>query len=109
MFARHVTLKLRARSVAELPLVIENKVLPLLRRQKGFRDEITLVSSERLLAVGISIWDTKEDADAYNRTEFPEVFKALSELVEGTPKVETFEVTNSTFSKAAARSAAETF
>ena len=105
MFGRHVTMQLKANSVVELPRIIENDVLPLLRKQKGFRDEISFVSSERSLAVGISLWDTKEDAEAYNRAEYPEVLKALSEVVEGTPTVETFEVANSTLHKIAAKAA----
>jgi len=98
-------MKLKANSVVELPRIIEKDVLPLLRKQKGFRDEISFVSSERSLAVGISLWDTKEDAEAYSRAEYPEVLKALSEVVEGTPTVETFEVANSTLHKIAAKAA----
>ena len=105
MFGRHVTMKLKANSAVELPRIIENDVLPLLRKQKGFRDEISFVSPERLLAVAISLWDTKEDAEAYNRAEYPEVLKALSEVVVGTPTVETFEVANSTLHKIAAKAA----
>ena len=102
MFGRHVTMKLKANSVLELPRIIENEVLPLLRKQKGFRDEITFIAPERSEAVGNSFWDTKEDAQAYNSTGYPELLKALSTVVEGTPTVETFEVGNSTCHKLAA-------
>jgi len=105
MFTRHVTIKLKANSAAEFTRVIENENLPLLRKQKGFRDEITLVAPERSDALAISFWDTKEDAEAYNRTGYQEVLKTLSKVVEGVPKVETFEVANSTFHKIAARGA----
>jgi len=105
MFTRHVTIKLKANSAAEFTRVIENESLPLLRKQKGFRDEITLVAPERSDALAISFWDTKEDAEAYNRTGYQEVLKTLSKVVEGVPKVETFEVANSTFHKIAARGA----
>jgi heme-degrading monooxygenase HmoA len=105
MFGRHVTMKLKANSVVELPRIIENDVLPLLRKQKGFRDEITFVAPERSVALAISFWDTKGDAEAYNRAGYSEVLKTLSKLVEGTPKVETFEVANSTFHKGAAKTA----
>ena len=44
MFTRHVTMKLKADSAAEFNRIIENEVLPLLRKQKGFRDEITFVA-----------------------------------------------------------------
>ena len=105
MFARHVTMKLQANSVVEIPRIIESDVLPVLRKQKGFRDEIAFVNPERSLAVGISLWDTKEDAEAYNRAGYPEVLKSLSKVLEGTPTVETFEVANSTLHKIAAKGA----
>jgi len=105
MFARHVSLKLKANSAPEFNRIIENEILPLLRKQKGFRDEMTFVAPERSLAVAISLWDTKADAEVYNRAGYPEVLKGLSKVVEGTPKVETFEVANSTFQKSAAKTA----
>ena len=105
MFARQVSLKLKPNSTIEFNRIIENEILSLLRKQKGFRDEITFVAPERSLAVGISLWDTKEDAEAYNHAGYPEVVKALSEVLDGTPAVETFEVANSTFHKVAAKTA----
>jgi hypothetical protein len=105
MFARHVSIKLKANSAPEFTRIIENEILPLLRKQKGFRDEITFVAPERSLALGISLWDTKGDAEAYNRAGYPEVLKGLSKVVEGTPEVETFEVANSTFAKSAVKTA----
>jgi heme-degrading monooxygenase HmoA len=78
----------------------------LLRKQKGFQDEITLVAPERNEAVAISFWDKKEDAEAYNREKYPEILKTLSKMVEGTPRVESFEVANSTSHKIAAKAAA---
>jgi hypothetical protein len=105
MFARHVSIKLKANSAPEFNRIIENEILPLLRKQKGFRDEITFVAPERSLALAISLWDTKADAEVYNRAGYKEVLKGLSKVVEGTPKVETFEVANSTFHKGAAKTA----
>ena len=105
MFTRHVTMKIKANSAAELSRITENQIIPLLRKQKGFRDEVTFIAIERSEAVGNSFWDTKEDAEAYNRAGYPDVLKALSQLVVGTPIVETFEVSNSTFHKIAATAA----
>ena len=103
MFTRHVTMNLKTNSVAEFNRIIENEVLPLLRKQKGFRDEITFIAPERSEAVANSFWDTKEDAQAYNSTGYPELLKALAKVVEGTPTVKTFEVVNSTLHKIAAK------
>ncbi len=104
MFVRHVTMTLKANS-GEFSRIIENEVLPLLRKQKGFRDEITFIAPERSEAVGNSFWDTKEDAQAYDSSGYPEILKALSKVLEGTPTVETFEVASSTLHKVAAKTA----
>ena len=105
MFTRHVSLQLKPDSAPEFNRLVENEILPLLRKQKGFRDEITFVAPERSLALAISFWDTKGDAEAYNQAMYTQVLKTLEKLTEGTPKVETFEVGNSTFHKGAAKTA----
>ena len=101
MFARSVSIRLKPNSVAEFTRLIENETLPLLRKQKGFKDEITLVVPGGAEAVAISLWDQKENADAYNRDAYPGLLKTLGKVVEGTPQVHTYEVTNSTFHKIA--------
>ena len=106
MFARRVSMHLKSNSVAEFTQRIEKDILPLLRKQKGFRDEITFVVPGGTEAFGISLWDNRENAEAYNRETYPEVTKILAVVVEGTPRVETYEVANSTFHKVAAAAAA---
>jgi hypothetical protein len=103
MFARSVTIHLKSNSVSEFNSTMEKDILPLLQKQKGFRDEISLVTSNGSEAVGISLWDRKEDAEAYNRTTYAEVQKLLARVSEGTPQVQTYEVGTSTIQKTAAR------
>jgi hypothetical protein len=103
MFARTVTIRLKSNSVSEFNSTMEKDILPLLQKQKGFRDEISLITSNGSEAVGISLWDRKEDAETYNRTTYPEVQKLLARVSEGTPKVQTYEVGTSTIQKTAAR------
>ena len=105
MYTRNVRMKLKADSVKEFTRILESEVIPLLRKQKGFTDEITLVAPERNEAVGISFWEKKENAEAYNREKYPEILKTLSRVVDGTPKVESFEVANSTSHQIAAKAA----
>jgi hypothetical protein len=105
MYTRNVSMKLKVNSAKEFTRTLENEVIPMLRKQKGFRDEITLVAPERNDAVAISFWDKKEDAEAYNRETYPEILKTLSKVVDGTPKVESFEVANSTSHQIAAKAA----
>jgi heme-degrading monooxygenase HmoA len=98
-------MKLKANGAPEFTRTLENEVIPMLRKQKGFRDEITLVAAERNEVVAISFWDRKEDAESYNREKYPEILKTLSKVVEGTPRVESFEVANSTSHQIAAKAA----
>ena len=106
MFARSISVHLKPNSVADFTKLIENETLPLLRKQKGFQDEITFVAPGGREAVGISLWDQKENAEAYSRDGYPGVLQALGNVIEGTPQVRTYEVANSTFHKIAARVAA---
>src|SRR5438445_3461031 len=106
MFARHVSMYLKPHSATEFTRMIENEILPLLRKEKGFQDEITFVVPGGTEAVAISLWDQKENAETYNRATYPQVLRALAKVVEGTPQVDTYEVSNSTFHKIAARAAA---
>jgi heme-degrading monooxygenase HmoA len=106
MFARRVYMHLKPNSVAEFTQRLEKDILPLLRKQNGFQDEITFVGQSGTEAFAISLWDKAENAEAYNRASYPEVTKILATVVEGTPQVETFNVVNSTFHKLAAAAAA---
>jgi len=103
MYARNVTLRLKANTAPEFARTLETGVLPVLRKQNGFKDEITFLAADRAEAVAIGLWDRKENADNYSRDAYPEVLKSLAKVVEGTPKVENYEVANSTFHKIAAR------
>jgi len=106
VFARIVSMRLKPNMTAEFTQTIEKRILPILRKQKGFRDEITFVAPGGMEAVGISLWDSREQADAYNSGGYSEVLRELNKLVEGTPQVKTYDVANSIAHNIAARSAA---
>jgi heme-degrading monooxygenase HmoA len=99
MFARHVSFQIKPNPVKETIQTIEKEILPLLRKQKGFRDEITLLAPGGREAMGISLWDQKESADAYERSAYAEVLKAMGKVIEGKPEVKTYEVSTSTIRK----------
>ena len=99
MFARNVTLHLKADKANEFARTLETDVLPILRKQPGFKDEITFLASDRDEAVAISLWDKQESAEAYSRETYPQVLQKLARVVQGTPQVESYEVANSTFHK----------
>lgn len=101
MFARQVSMHLKANSVAELTQRLEKQVVPILRKLKGFHDEITFVNHRGTEALAISLWDQAENAEVYSRSVYPAIVKILSGVIEGTPAVDTFDVINSTFHKIA--------
>ena len=101
MFTRHVVIQLKPKTAPEFTRLIEKEVIPMLRKQKGFLDEITFISPDFTEAVGNSFWETQADADAYNLSGYPEVMKSLKNVVEGIPTVGTANVSNSTFHKIA--------
>jgi hypothetical protein len=102
MFARRVSMQLKPNTTAELTKKMETEVIPMLRKQKGFQDEISFIATGGTKAFGISLWDRSENAEIYSRETYPEVVKLLASFVEGTPHVDTYEVSNSTFHKIAA-------
>ena len=106
MFARQVSMVLKADCTAQITRTIKNEVIPLLRKQKGFKDETTFVVPDGTEAIGITLWDHKEKAAAYYRTTYLQVLELLARVVEGTTEVKTLEVSNSTHHKIAARAAA---
>ena len=97
MFARNVLIHLKSNMLSDYTRTFEKDVLPLLRKQKGFKDELTLSNPGSADVIAISLWDSKANAEAYNTNTYPEVLKTLARMVDGTPKVQTFEAVTSTF------------
>jgi hypothetical protein len=106
MFARNVSIHLKSNMLSDYTRTFEKDVLPLLRRQHGFKDEITFASAGGVDVTAISLWENKADADTYNTTAYPQVLKTMERFIEGTPKVQTSDVVNSTFHKIAVGSPA---
>lgn len=99
MFARNVSIHLKSNMLSDYTRTFEKDILPLLRKQNGFKDELTLAGAGGIDVTAISLWENKNDADTYNTDTYPQVLKTLAKFIEGTPEVHTFEVVNSTFQK----------
>jgi len=100
MFTRIVEITAKQGKTKEVVQTIQEKILPILKKQPGFVDEIVLVSTadtNRIL--GMSFWQTPEDAELYRLDRYPVVEELLRPLVETTPKVNTFDVDASTTHK----------
>ena len=97
MYARNVTFRVKANMQHDYTNTFESQILPLLRKQKGFKEEIALCNPGSSEAVSISLWEHKSNADDYNTRVYPDLLKALAHVIEGTPRVQTFETVVSTF------------
>jgi hypothetical protein len=97
LYARNVAFRIKANMQSDYTHTFENQILPLLKKQKGFKEEITLCNPGSQDAVSISLWDHKNNADDYNTRAYPEVLKTLGKVIDGTPRVQTFETVVSTF------------
>ncbi|HUC55046.1 MAG TPA: hypothetical protein VMR90_13420 [Candidatus Cybelea sp.] len=101
MFARHLLFEVKPNLVNEFPVTFEKEILPLLRRQKGFLDELLLVTPEKREVVAISLWETKEYAETYTREVYPQIEKIVARFIAGIPTVKKLEAQYSTFHKVA--------
>src|SRR5579872_6965049 len=101
MYARNVSFHLKSNMLSDYTRTFEKEVLPILRNQNGFKDEITLSSPGSVDVIAISLWENKANAEAYNTNTYPQVLKTFERMIDGTPKVQTFEAVTSTFHKVA--------
>jgi heme-degrading monooxygenase HmoA len=107
MFTRVVELASKSGKSKELTSTINEKVVPILKKQRGFVDEIVLVSdAESNRVLGISFWDTREDAELYDREQFPKIQDSVRYLLEAEPVIRTFNVHPHVGQKIAAHKAA---
>ena len=100
MFVRNVSMNVKPNSIEEFSKSFNTVILPLLRKQPGFCEAFAYVNETATHITGISMWESKEQADAYHSAGYPEVLKSLASVIDGTPKVRTSSVSNSTIQAA---------
>src|SRR5260370_11910817 len=99
MFARKLSIHLKTNTLDEFTKTVETDIVPLLRKQTGFQDEITFAAPGGADVLPISLWDPQKNAENYENNTYKHVPGMLKNVIEGTPKVGTNEVLNSTFHK----------
>jgi heme-degrading monooxygenase HmoA len=104
MFARTISIHLKPNTLTDFSNAFDSEVVPMLRKQAGFRDEIVLAGEGTNNLNAISLWDTKEQADAYATSAYPGILKTLDRYLDGPPKVRVMNVVNSTMHKLTAAS-----
>jgi hypothetical protein len=102
MFVRKVSVRLKSDGAGEFIRKMEDEIIPLLRKQQGFLDELTLISQSGKEVYAYSFWKDSADAEKYERTAFSQVNGLLAAVTDGAVRVHTYMVANSTFHKMAA-------
>jgi heme-degrading monooxygenase HmoA len=106
MLARNVALRLRPNSLNEFKRILDSQLIPLLHKQSGFKDLITFALVGGTDVTVISLWETKEHAQAYHTATYAQVMQILEPLLDGSPKLRVADIVSSTFHKIADRTAA---
>jgi len=99
MFARNVSIRLKPNTLHDFKLTFEKEIVPTLRKQPGFRDEICFADENSLDVTAVSLWESKEQAEAYSSSTFQTVVKILDKFLDGPPKVRVANVISSTSHK----------
>jgi len=106
MFARTVRINLKTIGDPGYSRTLDEETIPALRKFPGFVGQVSMMSSDGKEVIGISLWERREDAEEYNRKGAASVLKTLEKHMKGEPKLQTYEVTNSTLAALPVRKAA---
>ena len=86
--ARSVRFDIAPEKNEQFHTLFRNEVLPILKKQDGFKDELLLVQDQHVLA--ISVWNDMDSARKYESATYPQLDKALRPVMSGKATVETF-------------------
>jgi len=96
VFARATFIKVKSGCEVELTRTFEQGIIPLLRKEKDFRGLFAFTFPNGAKALSLSLWDQKESAGGIWARGVG-TFAALARVALGTPSVQVYEVSNSTF------------
>jgi quinol monooxygenase YgiN len=88
-FARNTHFTVKTGKIEEFNRLMKTEILPIMKSQKGFHEDLTLLGGNT--GMSVSVWDDRISAENYNTKTYPEILKKLNPVLEGTPRVETFD------------------
>jgi quinol monooxygenase YgiN len=96
MFVRKITVRVKPNMLTQFASTMDKQIVPVLRKQKGFRDQLAIATPGSSELELIGVWDSQADAENYARATYNDVLKMLANIIEGTPKMEGAELLYST-------------
>jgi len=85
-------MQLKPKMAAQFKQTMESEILPMLKRQQGFHDEMVLMSPDGREAIGIRIWDSQQAAETYSQQSYTEIKQKLSNVTASAPTLKTYDV-----------------
>jgi heme-degrading monooxygenase HmoA len=86
--ARTVRFNLVKGKRADFTKLFNSEVLPTLKKQDGFKNEVLLVQDDHV--VGISMWNSPEALKNYETSTYPAIERMLTPVLQGKPTIETY-------------------
>ena len=97
MYARRLIMQLHKNYAGDFTRTIESEIIPLLRKQPGFRDELVLVNQAASQAETISLWNSQESADAFGKGPYMDMLKLIGRFIKDKPQLQGYQVAKTTF------------
>jgi len=86
MEARVVDLRILPTEAREVVRIFRDSVLPVARRQQGFKGALLLTDDETGVGISISLWETEEDREEGEANGFyQQQIRKFSDLLTATP------------------------
>jgi quinol monooxygenase YgiN len=80
--------------------VMNDEIVPLLKKQTGFVDVISMMDeTDHTICTTFSLWNTRQDAEKYANESYTKVVDLMKSYLATMPTVRTFTVETSTFHK----------
>jgi hypothetical protein len=90
MYARKVSLCLKSESVSLFLQTVELEVIPLFRKQKGFLDQLVLLTDNGEMSYVYTFWESGEDVEKCDRTTLPALNQLLTAVADGAVRIHAF-------------------
>ena len=94
MYARVTTSQVDPSKAEEVEAIMQDIVLPILRRQRGFKNYISFVDRASGKAITVTVWETEEDRTASDQSSeyYKEAIAKVIPFFKTQPIVENYEV-----------------
>ena len=93
MYARAVTIQFQTGKVDEANAIVKGSIIPVMKKQKGFKGQLLLTQPNTGKAISINLWRTEADLTAFETSPlYRELMGKLASVLAAPPVGERYEV-----------------